>query len=601
MNFYYNPLDNKCKSQIGAVKSGQNIKISVYGDFPSLDMAIISDKSKQELVYGMKKTVNGFTVDLKLDTPGLYWYYFISNGFVYGRDEDLNLLGGSLDRYQLLIYDTSYKLPENYLGGVIYQIFPDRFNVHGNVIKGDHKVFRNWGDKPYYKPNKNGKILNEDFFGGNLTGIEEKLPYLKSLGVTAIYLNPITKAFSNHRYDTSDYLKIDETLGTFEDFSRLAKSAKSQGISIILDGVYNHTGDDSVYFNKYGRFDSTGAYQSKNSPYYSWYKFKKFPNEYASWWGIDVLPTINKDSDEFEDFIAGENGVIEKYLRLGANGIRLDVVDELPSKFVKKIRERVKAVNENAIIIGEVWEDATNKIAYDSRREYFEGNELDSVMNYPLKNAIITYLNTADSLPLSRLVKEQINNYPHAALNLLMNILGTHDTPRILTVLGRGDEPKTREEMANSKLSLSELNRAIKKLKVAAVLEYTLYGLPSLYYGDEILTEGEKDPFNRTCFCWENLKKPCEILDLYKRLGQIRSEESVFKNGETEVLTARGGVFSFRRYIGDEEIIIAVNGSEYSYLVSLDTVAVDLLSGRINKKFTMEGISALVLKPLAKQ
>lgn len=600
MNFYYNPLDKKCKSEIGAVKSGQAIKISVYGDFQSLDMAIISDKTNQKLVYGMLKTVNGFTVDLKIEKAGLYWYYFVSGGFIYGRDDGLNISSGSLDKFQLLIYNDEYALPENYLGGVIYQIFPDRFNIGVKFIKGDHKIFRKWGEQPYYKPDKNGKILNDDFFGGNLAGIEEKLPYLKSLGVTAIYLNPITKAFSNHRYDTSDYLKIDETLGTEEDFARLAKSAKSLGISLIIDGVFNHTGDDSVYFNKYGHFSSLGAYQSKKSPYYNWYTFEKFPDKYKCWWGIDTLPTINKESVEFEDFIAGENGVIEKYLKLGASGIRLDVVDELPPAFVKKIRERVKTVNPEAIIIGEVWEDATNKIAYGSRREYFAGKELDSVMNYPLKNAIISYLNSADALPLSRVIKEQLNNYPHPALNLLMNILDTHDTPRILTVLGLKNEPKTREEMARTKLSECELFRAIKKLKVAAVLEYTLYGLPSLYYGDEVLTEGEKDPFNRTCFDWGKLNKPCEIFELYKKLGEIRANETVFKRGETEVIYSKDGAFSFRRFAGDEEIIVVVNAGEYVYSVNLDNTAVELLSGKISKKFTIEGVGALVLKPLTR-
>lgn len=600
MNYYYNPLDEKCKSQIGAIKSGQTIKISVFGDFSSLDAVIISDKTNQKLVYGMQKTVNGFTVDLKIEEAGLYWYYFESNGFLYGRDDDLGLLSGSLEKFQLLVYNECYDLPENYLGGVIYQIFPDRFNIGGELKKGDHKIFRKWGEQPYYKPDKNGKILNDDFFGGNLSGIEEKLPYLKSLGVTAIYLNPVTKAFSNHRYDTSDYLKIDETLGDCEDFARLTKSAAATGIRIIIDGVYNHTGDDSVYFNKYGHFNSLGAYQSKNSPYYSWYTFEKFPDKYKCWWGIDILPTINKESADFEEFIAGSGGVIEKYLKLGASGIRLDVVDELPPAFVKKIRERVKSVNPAAIIIGEVWEDATNKIAYDKRREYFEGKELDSVMNYPLKNAIIAYLNSGDALPLSRLVKEQLNNYPHPALNLLMNILGTHDTPRILNVLSRSIEPKTRDETAVFKLSEAEKAKGVKRLVVAAVLEYTLYGLPTLYYGDEILTEGEKDPFNRTCFNWGKLNDPPEVFNLYKKLGEIRSAEAVFKKGETEVIYACGGAFAFRRYDDNGEIIVVANASAYAYSINLNSESVDLIGGKIGTKFTIEGVGALILKTLTR-
>ena len=313
------------------------------------------DKTGELTIINGEKSNGKFNFTVTNLPVGLYWYVFEIDGALYGRDDFLNLILGDVNWYQLLVYAKDYTVPNWFKGGVIYQIFPDRFYKKGKTPKlTDGKILRKWGEQPYFKPNSDGKMLNNDFFGGNIKGIISKLSYLSKLGVSVIYLNPITEAYSNHRYDAGDFMKIDGLLGTDNDFKTLCEKANEYGIKIVLDGVFNHTGDDSVYFNKYGKYNSVGAYQSENSPYYSWYTFKKYPDEYTCWWDILILPTINKNSIEFEDFIAGDNGVIEKYMRLGASGYRLDVVDELPSRFVKKIRSKIKSENPNAVLIGEV-------------------------------------------------------------------------------------------------------------------------------------------------------------------------------------------------------------------------------------------------------
>ena len=481
-------------------------------------------------------------------------------------------------KFQLLVYDYRYFYPENFLGKVMYQIFPDRFARAEGFGNPDGKRIRNdWGGMPEYLPDENGKIKNDDFFGGNFEGIRRKTDYLKSLGVTHVYLNPIFKAHSNHRYDTGDYMTFDPLLGSEADFTSLVKTFKNNDISLIFDGVFNHTGDDSVYFNKYGNYPSVGAYQSKESPYYGWYEFQKFPDEYSSWWGVDILPSINKNCLPFEEFITGDSGVLEKYFKLGAGGVRLDVVDEINDRFVEKITAKVKSFGDDKIVIGEVWEDATNKIAYGTRRKYFWGGELDSVMNYPLKDAIIDFALSGKAEAIYKTVRKQIDNYPFYALNSLMNILGTHDTPRILTVLGkRGRLEKERSRMAEEKLTQEEKSGAIKMLKCCSLLQFCLYGVPCIYYGDEQITEGNKDPFNRTFFV-ENENK--ELYEWYCFLSELRKRYDCFKDGETADVYYNDGLFSFSRNCENKKIYIAVNFGERPMSILPDGMAYEITRG----------------------
>jgi len=364
-------------------------------------------------------------------------------------------------------------------------------------------------------------------------------------------------------------MQIDDLLGDKNDFVELIKNAKQKGIKIILDGVFNHTGDDSLYFNKYNRYDSLGAYQSKESKYYNWYNFTNFPNEYDSWWGIMTLPAINEDNDDYIHFITGENGVIDYYTKLGVGGWRLDVVDELPSEFVKSIRNAVKRADNDAIIIGEVWEDASNKISYGNRREYFQGKELDSVMNYPLKNAIIEFVKNGNSEFLLHTIKEQMDHYPQKALHSLMNILSTHDTARILTVLG-GESADGKDKITLSKLKISpnQMESAIFKLKVATTLQFTLCGVPSIYYGDEVGMEGYADPLNRCTFPWGN--ENTEILEWYKFLSNLRKEISAFKMGDFEQIYCDKGVFIFKRLDEKSQVLVCINISSNNFYFEFD-------------------------------
>ena len=577
----FNPLDKFYKSVIGAVSENQRLIYRVKGEFGSVILRI--KKDGEDYVNYKMNYKNGF-YELQLKLPiGLYFYHFLlENGSFIGlNDHYVGEITNFPQDFQLTIYSNDYKVPEDMFGGLIYQIFPDRFfrSIEQRQVENGKTYHENWNDLPNILP-INGKILNNDFFGGDLKGIEQKLDYIKSLGTTHIYLNPIFKAYSNHRYDTGDYMQIDPLLGTEQDLVDLIKSAKEKGIKIILDGVFNHTGSDSVYFNKNGNYSSLGAYQSKNSPYYAWYNFKDYPDDYECWWGIQTLPSVIETNPDYEEFITGKDGVIEHYTKLGVEGWRLDVVDELPDFFVEKIRSTLRKINPNGVLIGEVWEDATNKIAYDTRKKYFLGNQLDSVMNYPLKKAIINYIKTCNVKDLSYVVKEQIDHYPKQSLDVLMNLLSTHDTFRIISELANVDVANyTKTEMGNVVLTDEEYQDAVFKVKIATLLQFTLYGVPSIYYGDEIGMQGYKDPLNRQTFKWEMLDN--EICKWYKFLSKLRQEFTLFKNGELQEIFAKDGCYVYKRFDEDSEIMVAINLNEKPIFFEFDGELIDLIDNQV--------------------
>ncbi len=614
MQVYFNPLDLACKSVKGAVEQGQKFQLNLFnlkeegavapynpktGAFqaktPDSSQCLqpeqrallrLNKDAERSIFFPMTKTEFGWTVTLAIQEIGLFYYSFcienegnVSCGYM---ETGYFTTAEHIDGFLLTVYDKKYRTPDWFKGGTMYQIFPDRFCRVGTMpdVKGRVKR-KNWGEFPEWRPNEQGKVLNNDFFGGNFKGITSKLPYLKKLGVTALYLNPIFEAGSNHRYDTSDYMKIDPFLGEEKDFAELVAQAKTCGIRVILDGVFNHTGDDSVYFNKYGNYPTLGAYQSTESPYYAWYSFFKHPNAYASWWGIDTLPEVNENSEEYQQFIFGEGGVLKKWLGFGIGGYRLDVADELPDFFLKKLRKSVKEEDEDAIIIGEVWEDASNKIAYSKRREYLQGFELDSVMNYPLKEGIIRYMKTENAADLLNIVRALINHYPKQTLDCLMNILGTHDTSRILTVLG-GIVCNNKDEMAQERAFLSKnaKKNAVERLKMAATIQYTMPGVPCLYYGDENGMEGHIDPFCRRCYDWEN--QDGDLIEFYQTLGNIRQEyKDIFKDGEFVELTVEGGLLFYKRKKENGEIFVYANNSSKSYQLNLREEYIDCFTKEI--------------------
>ena len=575
----YNPLDKFYKSFIGAIPDNQVITFRVKGQFDSVVFVLRKDGQSDCARFVMQKNDDYFEIQLKIER-GLYFYCFdISNGKFIGKSKyHVGVISNDPKWFQLTSYDHSYSVPDWIYGGVIYQIFPDRFYSYDKQkIASNGKVLHeSWDETPVYLPNEKGKIINNDFFGGDIKGIIEKLDYLSSLGVTVIYLNPIFKAYSNHRYDTGDYMQIDSLLGSEEDFISLIKTAGNKGIKIILDGVFNHTGDDSLYFNKYGNYISVGAYQSKSSPYYEWYNFTQFPDKYESWWGIETLPQTNETNEGFVDYITGKDGVLEHYTKLGVGGWRLDVVDELPTEFVRKIRSAIKNVNADGIVIGEVWEDVSNKISYGKRREYFQGYELDSAMNYPLKNAIITFVKYGNSKELSNVIKEQLDHYPHVALNAMMNIISTHDTMRLLTAVGGQDASRmSKVQMAETVISDDNIRDAKFKLKVASLLQFTLCGVPSIYYGDEAGMQGYADPLNRKTYPWG--KEDIEIIEWYKFLGQLRKDYSAFTKGEFIEVFSSNGAYAFIRKDEKSELLVVVNVSDKDLNIEFDGELYELI------------------------
>ena len=491
--------------------------------------------------------------EFSLFDPDLYFYYFYINtpdgGFrLFKQGDDTNMEAGDL--WQLSCVPADFQTPEWARGATIYQIFPDRFYKSGECdLTGKlepYTVHKNWYEEVDWRPTPDGTVLNNDFFGGNFKGITEKMDYIASLGTTILYLNPISKSFSSHRYDTGDYKTPDPMLGTEEEFSALCRAAHDRGIRVVLDGVYSHTGSNSRYFNREEAFDSIGAYNSKESPYHSWFTFYEWPRSYHSWWNFDTLPTVNKMDPEFIKYIiTDEDSVVAHWLNLGADGYRLDVADELPDEFIKLLRDRIKEIKPDAYLLGEVWEDASNKKAYGRLRRYFTGGELDSVMNYPFRTAIINFMRGFDSgAALKETVMSIVENYPQQVVQCNMNLLGTHDTPRILTALV-DDFDGSREEKARRRLSRNQFDVARDRLMMASFLQYTLPGSPSLYYGDEACMEGYKDPFNRRTYPWG--REDIDFLNHFKRLGKLRREYPAFRFGDIRFFTAGDRRLGFTR------------------------------------------------------
>ena len=522
---------------------------------------------------------------------GLFFYEFL---FLRGLDTlftstynqvDFTLEKHSEGRFALLVYEKDYKTPEWFGGRIMYHIFVDRFAKGEGDVESREDVIINedWDNgTPQYVKKNGDRLANNMFFGGNLWGIAEKLDYLKSLGVGIIYLSPIFKAYSNHKYDTGDYMKIDGMFGGEEAFRNLIKKAHELDIRIILDGVFNHTGDNSLYFDRYGEYGMTGAYTNRESVYKNWFRFKKYPEEYETWWGIDILPKLNHENKECRDYFVGKGGVCEKYVLEGIDGWRLDVADELPDKFLDELRTTVhKASDGECVIIGEVWENGALKEAYGKRRRYFRGRQLDSVMNYPLRNGILTYLSEGDAEFLGDILKEIYATYPHQVCNTLMNLLGTHDTERILTVLGEGNDKEFCDDndvFAKKRLTKSQYDRGVALLKIASVIQYTVYGVPSVFYGDEVGLEGYHDPFCRRPFPWG--RENSELLEHYRKLGEIRNAHPVFKDGEFTLDLAEGGALVFSRTGRGESIKVLVNVGEEDMGYPLAEGSVDLLTGK---------------------
>ncbi len=506
-----------------------------------------------------------YTTEFSLFAKDLYFYYFkitTQNEVfdLFRQGDDTNI--GVGDLWQITCFDKEYDTPADFKGRVMYQIFPDRFAKCGMVNPTGklepYQLHEDTTDTPVYLPNEEGRITNNDFFGGNLKGITEKLPYLKNMGIGIIYLNPIFMAYSNHRYDTADYKRIDPLLGTERDFVSLCQEAHKLDIKIILDGVFSHTGSNSIYFDANGVFGN-GAVSNPNSPYRDWYQFEDYPTKYTSWWGIDTLPCVDELNESYMDYmIYSQNSVISHWLKLGADGFRLDVADELPDEFIHAFHKKLKEINPDALLIGEVWEDASNKISYSKRRRYFSDSNLDSVMNYPFKEAILGYVKREmTGKEFADRIMTIVENYPRPVLDCLMNLLSTHDTPRIMTALSGKGEGMSKTEKANFRLTGSDLDRALALTKVSALLQFTLPGNPSIYYGDEIGMEGFEDPLNRAFYEWDNPNTSLQAF--YQKLAHLKNENKAIKYGDIVFQKADDSFVQYARIYQNETVYVAIS------------------------------------------
>ena len=505
--------------------------------------------------------------EIRLTLPeqsGLLWYYFIvdfdGETRLYGNADDR--LGGEGRLYdheppsfQLTVYDEEFDTPRWMREGLLYQIMPDRFAARGKNAPEAGWLHEKWDEPPaiHVDPHTHDNRA-DDFFGGNFRGVMDRLDYLKELGVTAIYFNPIFRARSNHKYDTGDYETIDPSFGTREDFEALCDRARAVGIRILLDGVFSHTGSDSRYFNRLGRYDSLGAYQSLESPYASWYRFKRWPDEYDCWWGFETLPTVNKSDESYRRYIlTGENAIVKRWLRRGASGWRLDVADELPVPFLRTLRKSVKSVDPDAAVLGEVWEDASNKVAYGQLRCYCLGDTLDSVMNYPLREGLIGFLlGEIDAYALKRRLDALYENYPAPFAAALMNLLGSHDKARVINRLsGAEPENRPREQRAFTPLSDAEYERGKRRFIKAWRFLCAMPGMPCLYYGDEAGAQGGDDPFCRGTYPWGHEDRA--LMEEIKRANHARLKSRAAQNGSLELIAPDADTLTVvRRYESDE-------------------------------------------------
>lgn len=607
METYFDPRDTRCKTPFGAAPCSTEVRFTLFDDaFCGCELLVYREFAGAEDVCPLPPAEGGFAGTYTAPGEGeLCWYVFRLTRW----DGTLSYLGKNglrpdrdgAARWQLTVYEDT-GTPDWFGRGVTYQIFPDRFRRTGTPdvsgMVGRRWLHESWDDQPVFRPDEDGQITNRDFFGGSLAGITEKLDYLQSLSVTTLYLNPIFEAASNHRYDTADYRAIDPLLGDEETFRTLCREAHKRGMRVMLDGVFNHTGSRSRYFNADGFYPELGAAQSQDSPYYDWYSFHPWPTDYDAWWGVKTLPAVNEQRPAYRQFIfKGEDSVVRHWLRCGADGWRLDVADELPGDFIAGIRRAIEDEKPDGYLLGEVWEDGSNKVAYSQRRRYLLGRETHGLMNYPLRTALLRWLGGGDAAEFRESMETLRANYPPAAFYGAMNFLGTHDTPRILTLLGAEHIPAAKEERAAFALSPAQLARGRAKLRLAGMLLYGFPGSPTLFYGDEAGMQGFEDPLNRGTYPWG--QEDTGLLDFFRALGRLRKERRSLQSGSLTYIYAQGGGLVITREHEGETTMVALNAGDEALTLTLPWPRGTAEDGLTGQRFlAVNGQLRLSLPPL---
>ena len=471
-----------------------------------------------------------------LNAPGLYFYSF--------RQRSDDQQETAEDRNQITVYPAGLTVPRWFLDSVIYQIFPDRFFVGGAWIrKPGTFYYGSWFDLPMYIKDARGEIIRHDFFGGNLWGIAEKMDYIRRLGADVIYLNPIFTAASNHRYDTCDYYAVDPVLGGEEAFDAMIAAGREHGIRFILDGVFSHTGNDSIYFDRFRRYGAgrpaseQGAYGNPASKYRAWYRFGQEDDDYECWWGVKALPNVNEMEPGYLDYILrGPDSVIRHWGRKGISGWRLDVADELPDAFIALLRQTAEESMEEPVVIGEVWEDASNKISYGHRRTYYTAPELHSNTNYVFRSTLLAYF--SGEITGRGAMERFLELHEHCPVHnfyALVNMTGSHDVERLMTCMRRA--------------AAKDCRSAEAMVKCYAMIQFSFPGVPLIYYGDETGLEGGIDPDNRRTYPWGRENE--ELVAWFAMLAELRRTYSVLRRGYWSFSGAEADILSFDRYYAD--------------------------------------------------
>ncbi len=530
---------------------------------------------KDVAVYGywFEARIGGRLFAFQNNGDALYWTREKGSGGV-GAVAERPANTGPIRRFRQTVYAPDFTVPDWAQDIVYYYIFPERFrngNKRNDPKPGRDKyqnhgieVHQNWLDRPWKPGTGDGSdgVYNNDFFGGDLAGIIEKLDYIKELGANTIYMTPVFRAASNHKYDTADYKTIDPAFGSNADFVRLTKEAAKRGIRVIPDTSLNHTGSDSIYFDRYGNFKSNGAFAGGKpnpaSPYYGWYSFDTSQTEpdkqFKGWVGVTDLPELDKASPGWREYAYGaRDSVTRLWLDRGASGWRMDVAPWVSDDFWRGWRAAVKQHRPDALTVAETWFDSS---------KYFLGDMFDSTMNYIFRNAVQDYAAGGKGQELYRQLEHLREAYPPQALYALMNLLSSHDQARALHVFGWHDDTK----------DPAVVNRAKQRLKLAVLFQMIYPGAPTIYYGDEVGLTGGDDPYNRAAYPWADLggQPDTALLAEFKRLTKMRHAHPVLRRGTLEApLFADEHVIVLARRLGDTWAITATNTAEVARTVTV--------------------------------
>lgn len=622
-SLYFNSRDEKYKKPFGPVTAGTEVTFTLEAKTNDLDTAKLvmttqkitgnqdNIENLDKVFYPMVKTGTSpdgarefWTATVNFDDINIYTYYFEAiNGkdvVIYGNNsipisaskivgvggvgEALRLATEGISeeeipRYRQTVYDASFTTPDWSKDIIYYYIFPERFKNgnHANDPKPGKKKFygnrditfhKNWLDKPWTPQDKvSNWDFGNDFYGGDIAGMLQKLDYLKELGINTIYSTPVFTSPSNHKYDTSDYMKIDEGFGTNEEYRQFVAEAKKKGIRVIMDASLNHAGADSIYMDRYGKYPGLGAFKNekirKESPYYSWYTFDETatdPNQKYPQWAVPSLAEFNKKSESYRKFAyKDKNSVTQYWMNMGISGWRMDVVPWVPDDFWREWRKTVKAKDPDILTVAEVWWDSS---------KYYLGDMFDSGMNYVFRQAVLDYVDGKKAQDTVNIFEMMRENYPPQAFGATMNLISSHDAPRAVFHFGYKDDSTPKDEVKTAK----------DKLLLATFIQMTYPGAPAIYYGDEVGVTGGEDPGCRATYPWkEEGGHPDEnLLNEFKKLTKLRNDNAVLRRGSMQPVDVDDNIIVMAREYDGTIALVVTNNLAKTKTVKINVAALKL-------------------------